>query len=768
MCLALASWIGRACVPSYLPVGDTTRGGSISLPGRRLSTHAEIYDFKDDNVFVTNKIGVTLNPRVSIHEIAKYYHLKTEHYYIAFNEYVLAKNSTYHIDATVEIMNMDSRIRRAQMLDAHEMQPRSCDCVSQSTSCKTHDGIDVSLRCGCYDHTITTNSFCYIADISTCTVSDYNTSYWTEGLYFRSCDDGFPNEEHIQKQWYLHLIHAPIANRNINGEGVVIAIIDDSIDIQHPDLSVLQNYSKNFKSDVSDDPIESTLSHGTKVAGIAAAQENGIGILGVASGAMIVGFRLLYVFNEHEEYDAFTCHGDRVHIKTCSWGPSDHAFSLYPIRTKGQLGLEYAIHTGRDGKGTIFVFAAGNGGGKQNNCNNDGYANSMYTIAVTAVSSHLKRVSYGEECACLITSAPSSDDRGYRVWTTTVGGAYSTFGGTSAAAPIVSGVVALMLQTNPNLSWRDVQEILLFTSRKNDPGDEGWVTNGVGMHYNHRYGGGVVDAQKAVHFSSVWTTLPPRETYVYEQYPNARIVDTSDNIFRINCTNSIRAEHIELVVNITHKYRLDLDIRLESPSGTVSRLTTPVASNESVIATTFADNSRRYDDYINWSFKTVLHWGENTRGIWYVYINDNFAGNDHIENTIKTLRVIMHGHIQAHPGIYRDVSIRPSIPPSQPLIPRPPPQPPMLPPTQPLSSPPLPLPLSTVIEAALPLALFGSVFCIAGILCILRIHYKQLPPTRDSIVRPIPAHVHTRRPNNTIHPILAVSRVSARELKAPK
>ncbi len=83
----------------------------------------------------------------------------------------------------------------------------------------------------------------------------------------------------------------------------------------------------------------------------------------------------------------------------------------------------------------------------------------------------------------------------------------STFGGTSAAAATVSGIIAMMLQANPNLTYRDVQHILVQAARQNDFASEDWATNGGGHAVHHDYGFGVVDARKAVELASTWKAV---------------------------------------------------------------------------------------------------------------------------------------------------------------------------------------------------------------------------------------------------------------------
>src|SRR5690606_25936727 len=114
---------------------------------------------------------------------------------------------------------------------------------------------------------------------------------------------------------------------------------------------------------------------------------------------------------------------------------------------------------------------------------------------VTAMDSQMNRSYYAEPGANHLITAPSNGGILGKTTTDIVGGQgyssgdyTSTFGGTSSATPTAAGVVALMLQRNPNLGYRDVQEILAATAVQINPDEPGWATNSAGFHFNHEYG----------------------------------------------------------------------------------------------------------------------------------------------------------------------------------------------------------------------------------------------------------------------------------------
>src|SRR5690606_22059843 len=183
-----------------------------------------------------------------------------------------------------------------------------------------------------------------------------------------------------------------------------------------------------------------------------------------------------------------------IDIYNNSWGPSDSGTVLGGPGPLTSEALADSIANGRGGLGSIYVWAGGNGAEYGDNVNADGYANSRYTIAVAASTNYGTRASYSEYGSPLLVNAPSHGGSA-AITTTAYGstGCNTSFGGTSSAAPLVAGVVALMLEANPSLTWRDVQHILVQTAEKNAPGDSGWFNNGAGLHFNHAFGFGRVD-----------------------------------------------------------------------------------------------------------------------------------------------------------------------------------------------------------------------------------------------------------------------------------
>lgn len=412
-----------------------------------------------------------------------------------------------------------------------------------------------------------------------------------------------------------------------DGTGVTIAVVDDGLEIAHPDLAanVLSGRSYDYVDDDTDPTPTSGLDgHGTAVAGVAAARgANGTGVTGVAPFASLVGFNLLQFFTDSNEADALTRAEDVVDISSNSWGPFDSNDYYAAPGPLAAQALEDGVTSGRDGKGTIYVWAGGNGG-DTDNANLDGYANSRYTIGVAASTHNGTRSSYSEPGANLHVNAPSSGD-GVGITTTdlTGSGGYNgipgnndytnDFGGTSSATPLVSGVIALALQANPALTWRDVQALLVTSAELNDPAHADWVQNAAGHWVNHYYGFGRVDAGAAVTAAESWTLLGPEVSADASRTPGLAIPDNdpagiSDTL---EFADDIRIESVDVHFETNHTWGGDLDIRLTSPGGT-----------EAVLQQVIAGNS---EDPGAWRFGVTRFFGETSAGTWTLEVSDNFA-----------------------------------------------------------------------------------------------------------------------------------------------
>jgi subtilisin-like proprotein convertase family protein len=326
------------------------------------------------------------------------------------------------------------------------------------------------------------------------------------------------------------------------GEGVLVGIGDDGLDLTHLDLLPnLTAPSRNFFTDSdSGAHMRSSYYHGTAVAGLIGARgDNGVGVSGVAPQA---GLGALVIWNAADEIlddaglaEVFAFRNDALAVQSHSWGNSDFLFLEMPaIQARA---ISNAVTAGRSGRGVVFVRSAGNMRTEDYNfangvgdANIDAYANDLMHITVAAVRSDGRVASYSVTGACILVAAPGGEDTGGLAGLVTTDprgtkgenrvvdpgdptSADYLFGskafvGTSAAAPVVSGVVALVLAANPQLGWRDVQQILALTARQVDTTDPDLQVNGAGLRVSHNTGFGVVDAGAAARLAQRWHNRP--------------------------------------------------------------------------------------------------------------------------------------------------------------------------------------------------------------------------------------------------------------------
>ena len=439
------------------------------------------------------------------------------------------------------------------------------------------------------------------------------------------------NDTYVDDQWHLSNLNSPTFDINIEdawnlgyyGAGQIIGIADNGVDQLHPDLSA------NYNASLSTPSISSA--HGTSVAGIVVAEaENNIGVAGVACRAQWseqkFGSALLNA-------DTFSWANQDHTIKNNSWGPIDDG-ELHTITNLELDALKEAVEGGRNSKGIIFTWAAGNGG-SNDRVEYDPYAGSRYTIAVGAITNADQQSPYSEDGSALLIVAPS-DGGSSGIVTTTSNNSYNfQYGGTSASASMAAGAAALMLEANPNLDWRDVQAILARTARKCDASNSAWTQNGAGHDIHYSYGFGALDVGAAV--IEAQTYASPGIEYVIDtgrMIVNRSIPDNDPMGITeyLTIADDITIQHVEVTVRATHNYIGDLEIDLIAPSGTHSALR--LQNN---------DNSNDIDYH---TFTSVRHLDEQSLGSWKMCIADL---ENHISGDWKNWQVKLYGHSNGVP-----------------------------------------------------------------------------------------------------------------------
>ena len=429
------------------------------------------------------------------------------------------------------------------------------------------------------------------------------------------------------------------------GSGINVAVVDDGMHHQHEDLTdnVLTSFNHNYDPDLTDiyHPFED---HGTAVAGLIAAKDNSLGMRGVAPEAKIYGYNYLVEQSDENEANAMSRNAATTAISNNSWGPGDSG-RPEPATELWEAAVKDGVTNGYGGKGVFYAWAAGNGGDDDDYSTLDEYSNFYAVTAVCAVGPDDKRSEYSELGSNLWVCGPSNSGRVGQpgIATTDNGHRYrGNFGGTSAATPIVSGVVALIREANNALTWRDVKLILAASARKNDPDNTGWEEGAFKYgsttdryNYNHEYGFGMVDAKAAVDLASGWTNVRDlREITSESGVINLRIPDLPSSGTPTTVTASLTVdpyvdfvEFVEVNARFNHPFFRDLTVELVSPSRAVSTLSTSAPID--------GDLTTRF------RFGSARHLGENAAGEWTLRIKDAQDGDT---GALRSWGLTIYGH----------------------------------------------------------------------------------------------------------------------------
>jgi subtilisin family serine protease len=402
----------------------------------------------------------------------------------------------------------------------------------------------------------------------------------------------FPQQWHLKKTTLNGQVvdaHASVeaAWPLSEGMGTIIAVIDNGIDIAHEEFrSAGKIIAPRDVTRQSNDPRPgSGDNHGTACAGVACA-DGQFGASGVAPKAQLIPIRLASDLGSQAEADAFVWAAQNgADVISCSWGPPDGVWfqpndpahnQVFPLPDSTRLAMDFAISHGRNGKGCVIVFAAGNGNEK---VDNDGYASYDKVIAVAACNDGGKKSAYSDFGNAIWCAFPSNDgfpSKTTGIWTTdrsgpsgynpgqgtkgdVEGNFTNSFGGTSSAAPGLAGVAALVLARNPNLRWDEVRDIIKRSCDRIDVAGGNYDANG----HSPLYGYGRANAGKAVELA-----LPaqPDPVAIRTAIQDVPIQDLKTSKLALAVADTKPLKSLRVTVDIEHTYIGDLVVSVEPPT----------------------------------------------------------------------------------------------------------------------------------------------------------------------------------------------------------
>jgi len=509
-------------------------------------------------------------------------------------------------------------------------------------------------------------------------VAEPNVIMRSEKLY-RPQDSAYP------RQWYLHNqggdqvaaiahIAAEAAWDITRGErSVVVAVTDDGFDLDHPDFQGMGKVvaPRDLKQSDALPLPEGQDNHGTACAGVAVAEENAEGAIGVAPGCSLLPIRTTGFLDDRAIENLFDWAVQRgAAVISCSWSASAIYFSL---SLRQRAAITRAARQGRNGKGCVVIFAAGNANrpvsgtveergwagnvlrGSTNWMN--GFAVHPDVMAVSATTSLGKKAAYSNWGDAISVAAPSNNappgmwlpEAGYLFTGPEVrsrlpglgvvtsvrlgasgydpGDLTSSFGGTSSACPVVAGVAALVLSANPFLTAQEVRQILQDTADKvvdSDPDPQLGFRYGTYNANGHSrwFGYGKVNAARAVKLARdrLPTPLIPNQWIPLQNSSAVAIPDFNlrgvTSLIQVTETRPLR--DLRITLEVDHEYLGDLSISLQPPQGSAILLQSRTLGRATRLQYTFSVQTTP-------RLRTLF--SQSPRGTWQLRLTDHAPGH---------------------------------------------------------------------------------------------------------------------------------------------
>lgn len=509
----------------------------------------------------------------------------------------------------------------------------------------------------------------------------------------------------------------PVIDSGIKGNGIRIAVSDTGVETDHPDLEGNQlygehrNYSgpSSYSWHNSSPAPEEGEGHGTSVTGIIAALGwNAIGSRGVAPLAKFAGFYFLGDFNDTtSSYEAKYIDQLSGNFDIFNYSYGYPGCKFIPASTSVIAAFQAGITNIRNGRGAIYVKAAGNDFTTTSsdcypaplnyiygNTNTSEDQTHPYVILTAAVNAKGKKSSYstpgsgvwisgtggeyGDTEPAIITTDMQSCSEGLSKSSSTENnfnrGAHNLnrycnytniMNGTSAATPSISGVVALMLEANPNLTWRDVKHILAMTASKVDFStatlshpktslnltghtyDKNYTTNRAGISFSNSYGFGRANAEAAVNMAKTYvagslgtyreTLNPNTDAWFYQSGTINQVIPdfiSTGVSHGINVLHNYQIESVQVKISTDHTWVGDLGVELTSPGGTVSRLL-------------LINSGIRDAGLIDQVLLSNAFYGESSLGEWKIKVIDGSASD---VGVLQSWKIKINGRTVASDG----------------------------------------------------------------------------------------------------------------------
>lgn len=423
-----------------------------------------------------------------------------------------------------------------------------------------------------------------------------------------------------------------------DGTGVIIAVIDDGVDLDHQEFrSSAKIVAPRDVTRGTDNPQPGNRNnHGTACAGVACA-DGSFGASGVAPRARLIPIRLASDLGSQAEADAFVWAArNGADVISCSWGPRDGDFTnpndpvhnqVVPLPDSTRLAMEFAITSGRNGKGCVICFAAGNG---NESVDNDGYASFEKVIAVAASNDRGKKAPYSDFGGAVWCAFPSNNffpSITPGIWTAdrsgplgynpgggvslgdAAGNFTNDFGGTSSACPGVAGVAALIISRNPNLRWDEVKDIIKRSCDQIDTAGGQYDGNG----HSPFYGFGRVNAKKAVQLA---VPSQPATVAIRTAIRDIPIRDLQTARLELPIADTGTLNSIKVAVDIEHTFIGDLVVSIRPPA---SMGVAPITLHSREGGPT--DNIKKTYDEINAPGLVALK-NKSPQGTWVLVVED--------------------------------------------------------------------------------------------------------------------------------------------------